>query len=152
MANRFSFVTDTATMCVFDLTCLKHRLGDDADWWSIPREEMAEVNDGNVAFLGLGEDGRYEVTVVDEPLSGDFTAVNLKCPSGRFFIGCGEEVSSDGLEPEGIRGGGFLVLPTGNYRMSAKHTREGILVHFQRLGEHGGDLRNAFHRPVRLAL
>jgi hypothetical protein len=28
------FVTDTATMCIFDIACLKHRFDDDIDWWS----------------------------------------------------------------------------------------------------------------------
>ena len=52
-----NFVTDTSTMCVFDIASLKHRLEDDADWWSIPDAELKEVNQGNVAFLNLGIDG-----------------------------------------------------------------------------------------------
>ena len=32
MMREFSFATDTATMCIFDVECLKHRLADDADW------------------------------------------------------------------------------------------------------------------------
>jgi hypothetical protein len=105
-------------MCVFDLKAIKHRLHDDADWWSIPAEELEEVNAGNVAFLNLGTDGVFTVDVVEEQCPGGVTSL-LRCPSGRVFIGAGEEVTSDGLEPEGIRGGGFLEIAPGNYELSA---------------------------------
>lgn len=111
----FRFVTDTATMCVFDLAALRHRLRDAPDWWSIEREELLETNRGNVAFVGLGSDGEYSV-VYDESL--DFEArvtCILNCPSGRIFIGAGEEVTSDGLEPECLRGGVILSRPPGSY-------------------------------------
>jgi hypothetical protein len=111
MMREFSFATDTATMCIFDVECLKHRLADDADWWSVPEGELGEVNAGNVAFLGLGCDGGYSVSVVDSPPAARTISVRLKCPSGRFFVGVGEEVTADGLEPECVRGGQFVTMP-----------------------------------------
>lgn len=54
-------VTDTATLCLYDLAALKHRLEDTSDWWSIPVDELAEVNAGHCLFLNLGADGVYEV-------------------------------------------------------------------------------------------
>ncbi|MFZ6735067.1 DUF6386 family protein [Undibacterium sp. Ji42W] len=119
--NTFEFVTDTATMCVFDLACLKHRLEDDADWWSIPNAEIQEVNKGNVAFLNLESDGKYSVSIVDAVDEPD-ACVNLKFSSGRVFFGAAEEVSSDGLEPEALRGGIFLEFPAGLYALHIKKT------------------------------
>ena len=60
---KVEFVTDTATMCIFDPASLKHRLDDDCDWWSIADSELEEVNRGNVAFLNLGSDGVYSFTL-----------------------------------------------------------------------------------------
>lgn len=114
-----SFVTDTATMCVFDLYALRHRLVDDVDWWSIQNEELSEVNQGNVAFVSLNDDGEYEVIVANELLDSD-CEVNIRCPSGQVFIGAGEEVTSDGLEPECVRGGVFFNIPAGSYRVALK--------------------------------
>ncbi len=59
--KQFEFATDTATMCVYDIGALKHRLNDTADWWSLPSEELAEVNNGNAAFINLQSDGKYSV-------------------------------------------------------------------------------------------
>lgn len=86
------FVTDTATMCIFDIACLKHRLEDDVDWWSIPEAELAEVNRGNVAFLNLDSDGKYWFTFVNE-LQCPQVEMNLRAPSGRVFLGAAEEVT-----------------------------------------------------------
>ena len=80
------FVTDTATLCVFDLASLSHRLDDDADWWTVPGEELLEVNAGNVAFIGIGEDGKY-ILEISELLDDESCVVFLKCPSGRIIQG-----------------------------------------------------------------
>lgn len=115
----FKFATDTATMCVFDPDCLKHRLEDDADWWTVPSAELEEVNQGNVAFLGLNQDGAYEFRIVAE-LADAQIRVNLKVPSGRLFYGAGEEVTSDGMEPDCTRGGTFCDVEPGNYTLLAR--------------------------------
>jgi len=111
-----SFVTDTATMCVFDIASLKHRLEDDVDWWSIPNAELEEVNRGNVAFLNLGTDGKYSFTFVTK-LHCPQVEINLRAPSGRIFLGAAEEVTADGFEPEAICGGIFLDVQPGEYRL-----------------------------------
>lgn len=149
-SKHLSFVTDTATMCIFDLVCLRHRLQDDPDWWAIPAHEVGEVNDANVGFLNLGEDGRYNVTILEERPIGACAFLNLKGPTGRFFIGCGEEVTGGGLEPEGIRGGGFIELPAANYRLSARRDGHLVLLHFEQLPSSCRDVRNSFLEPVRL--
>ncbi len=119
--NTFEFITDTATMCVYDLACLKHRLDDDADWWSISSAEIQEVNNGNVAFLNLENDGKYAVFIVDTIIAPD-ASVNLKFSSGKVFFGAAEEVSSEGLEPETLRGGVFLEFPVGIYTLHIRRT------------------------------
>ena len=113
---KFKFVTDTATMCVFDLDCLRHRLEDDADWWSIPKYELEEVNLGNVAFLNLSGDGIYSVELVEHPFEHQIS-VNLRVPSGRIFFGAAEEVSAEGLEPDCTRGGAFVEVESGKYTL-----------------------------------
>ena len=111
-----NFVTDTATMCVFDLASLKHRFKDDVDWWSTPDAELEEVNRGNVAFLNLDSDGKYSFTIVVE-LQCPQVEMNLRAPSGRIFLGAAEEVTADGFEPEAIRGGMFIDVQPGEYRL-----------------------------------
>ncbi|MDP1978672.1 DUF6386 family protein [Undibacterium sp.] len=143
--NTFKFVTDTATMCVFDLACLKHRLEDDADWWSIPSAEIQEVNNGNVAFLNLDSDGKYSVSIVDAIAEPD-VSVNLKFNSGRVFFGAAEEVSSDGLEPEALRGGMFLEFPVGFYALHIKKTGSSISL----VIETSDISTNSFCRVVRI--
>lgn len=143
--KEFSFVTDTATMCVFDVVCLKHRLKDYADWWTTPDAELSEVNAGSVAFIGLGDDGKYTVSIVRELHSAQ-AEVCLRVPSGRVFIGAGEEVTSDGLEPEAIRGGAFIELDPGNYKMLVRKERASLLIKF--IGSEGST--NSFKNPIRL--
>ena len=142
--REFSFTTDTATMCIYDLECLKHRLEDDADWWSIPRVELEEVNLGNVAFLGLGDDGSYRVSIVDA-FEDATVSTNINAPSGRIFIGAGEEVTSDGLEPECIRGGMFLDVEAGHYKIHARKDRFAIHLSLEKTtiseNDHTGLLR-----------
>ena len=146
MSNHsFKFVTDTSTLCVFDLSCLKHRIDDDVDWWSIPEEELSEVNLGNVAFLGLGTDGEFAVEVVNS-ISQPIIKTNLKVCSGKVFIGAGEEVTADELEPDCVRGGGFISLDVGNYILSASIEGSTIQLSF----EIGKDEGNSFVELLRL--
>ena len=141
------FVTDTATLCVFDVAALRHRFGDAGDWWSIVDEELKEVNAGNAAFIGLGSDGEYEIDIGDAGDEGG-SSIRLKCPSGRVFVGCGEEVTADGLEPEGNRGGTFLDFTPGAYVLSVRRTGDKSLVINLRRIE--GEARNSFTEPIRV--
>lgn len=109
-----TFVTDTATMCVYDLASLRHRYHDDDDWWADPAEELAEVRRGNAIFINLGSDGRYTIDLaVHERREGVEAA--FRCPSVKVFVGAAEVVTSGGMEPTCLRGGTFLSLARGNY-------------------------------------
>jgi hypothetical protein len=125
--RKAGFTTDTATMCIFDPDCLKHRLQDDADWWSVPSVELEEMNAGHVAFVSLTEDGRFLVAVVDS-LVDPSIRVNISSPSGRVFIGAGEEVTSDGLQPECVRGGLFLAVAPGAYLVEIQRVERHLFV------------------------
>ena len=145
MAVTFQFVTDTSAMCAFDLGALRHRLDDDADWWSVPREELAEINAGNVAFINLGADGRYEAAIVEERQPGG-VVVRLRCPTGRIFVGSGEEVTGDGVEPEAIRVGGFVEVAPGAWELSI--TRNGVRITVGITPISSEDAHNAFESLV----
>jgi hypothetical protein len=117
--ERFAIATGTATVCVFDLEALKHRVADYADWWSDEDEELKEVNAGNVLFVALGSDGRYDIEVRSDGRFDDAqsaVAALLVCPSGRLFVGPGEDVSGGDLEPDRRRTTGrLLTIPSGRY-------------------------------------
>jgi len=140
------FVTDTATMCNFDITCLKHRLDDEVDLWSTPDAELEEVNRGNVAFLNLGGDGRYSFTFVDE-IKSPQVEMNLHVPSGRVFVGAAEEVTSDGLEPEAVRGGMFIDVQPGEYTLCVSRNDAEISVS---LNVAHSPTINKFHSLIRI--
>ncbi|MBW8842327.1 MAG: hypothetical protein JF608_11080 [Sphingomonadales bacterium] len=120
--------TDTATICIFDVAALKHRVNDVGDWWSIPANELAEVQNGNALFLNLGTDGTYQLEVADE-IDPSAVSYNLNTPSGRVFIGAGEEVSGGGFEPEGIAGF-FVQVREPNHRVSVSRDGQRISVRF----------------------
>ncbi|POG21189.1 hypothetical protein C2855_21645 [Aeromonas bestiarum] len=132
MDNTFSISTDTATLSVFDLDAIKHRVSDTADWWSLPEDEVEEVNRGNIIFIGLGDDGVYEVNVTDHIISPDVTLF-LRAPSGAIFIGAGEDTSGGDLEPDSSASisGRVLSLPIKNYAVSFKKDDNRIYVSFK---------------------
>jgi hypothetical protein len=132
----FSFTTDTATLSIFDLVSLKHRVSDDADWWSIPEDELEEVNKGNVLFLNLGEDGQYTVRVVDN-ISENYKSLFLNVPSGMVFVGAGEDTSGGDLEPDGsdYMSGVFLILDIGNYEVRFRRDSLDIVISFIKSSE-----------------
>ena len=148
ITHSFSFTTDTATLCVYDLGALKHRLSDDPDWWCLASDELAELNLGNVAFIGLGSDGRYSGKVLPPGSFIPSCSVNLSCPSGSLFIGAGEEVTSDGLEATCLRGGMFLTVPPGAAVLQVAQNEDGeLLVSVSAI--HGSS-SNSFDQPLRL--
>lgn len=132
MGNSFSISTDTATLSVFDLDAIKHRVGDTADWWSLPEDEIEEVNKGNIIFIGLGDDGIYEVNVTEHINTPDVTLF-LKAPSGFIFIGAGEDTSGGDLEPDSSVSisGRLLSLPIKNYAVSFKKDGNRIYISFK---------------------
>jgi hypothetical protein len=109
---------DTASICLYDLNRLKHRLPDDCDWWSAPAEELVEVNAGNALIIGLEQDGTYKVdlNVGSVPLPEPRIEANLVFSSGRMYIGAGETITGQGLEPDESTGH-FIDLEPGTYRV-----------------------------------
>ena len=145
--NEVDFVTDTATLCVFDVASLRHRINDDGDWWTVLDEELIEVNEGNVAFIGLREDGKY-ILEISKSLDGEDCAVILNCPSGRVFLGAAEEATGNGLEPVAIRGGTFLTVAPGRYRLTVHRKSErAIAVSLQPTDEVA---KNRFTNPIQV--
>ncbi|QNH66974.1 hypothetical protein H7F13_07025 [Proteus vulgaris] len=121
MSNAFSFITDTATLAIFDLQAIQHRKSDTADWWSIQDDELDEMNKGNIAFIGLGNDGFYTINLCDKIEDPD-VRININCPSGEVFIGAGEDTTGGNLEPDDpqYRAGEIIFLPIGDYEVSLK--------------------------------
>lgn len=149
-SQSFKFVTDTSSICVFDLGSLKHRLNDDADWWCWPPEEqVSELNAGNVAFIDIGGDGGYVASLQFSPLVNPQIEAHLSCPTGRVFIGAAEEVTADGLEPDCTRGGIFLSIPVGNVILQVERgLEEGALRLALLLAVEAAT--NKFTQPLRL--
>lgn len=122
MAKRQTYrtfvATDTATLAVFDPARLRHRLGDPADWWTWPAGVLVDLNKGNIMPVDLGADGVYEVTIHLNEERPDVRSVNaisgfIACEGEEVFIGPGEEITADGLEPGGFR----LPCRAGTYRV-----------------------------------
>jgi len=144
----FEFVTDTSSMCIFDLEALRHRLSDDYDWWILVEEELMELNAGNAAIVGLGADGQYQGQILQEISWPAKCVFRLRCPSGRVFVGAAEEITADGLEPEAIRGGIFLQVTPGVYQVSVDRDASQQIAIVADL--FAGPVENHFESPLRL--
>ena len=131
MTKILNIQTNTAALVIYDLISLKHRINDDADWWSLPEDEVEEINKGNILFLNLVDDGVYDVLIkhdVDEYTGALF----LKVPSGKVFIGAGEDVTGGNLEPDDsdVISGGFITLEPGSYEVKYKKQGLDVLISF----------------------
>ena len=117
MLVSFSFPTDTATLAIFDPARLRHRLDDDADWWSVPADEVAEINAGNLLSVSVGTDGHYhaKVSFAAAPAGSQHVTAVLACESGQFFVGPGEVIPSGGCPTTAEFGGGFIAVTPGFY-------------------------------------
>ncbi|AMB86290.1 hypothetical protein AWM79_13645 [Pseudomonas agarici] len=133
MIAGFSVVTDTATIAVFDLQAIKHRISDTSDWWSIVEDEIYEVNEGNIAFFGLGEDGKFNIRISDS-LNGEDGLLNIYFPSGQVFIGAGEDTTGGDLQPDGSDAiqGAMLDFEPGTYQVKYKKTNDAVEFSFER--------------------
>ncbi|TWU07576.1 DUF6386 family protein [Stieleria varia] len=120
-----SFRTDTATLAVFDPKRLEHRLHDSADWWSIPGDEVTEINAGNVLFVSTGTDGDYLLNVYCEPPPDNVLPLALsaliRCDSGSLFFHAGEYVPAGDMMPDTTYGGLQLEFKPGTYRVTVLH-------------------------------
>lgn len=120
MSERIEFFTDTAEVCVFDPDCLRHRLHDAADWWTVPTQALREMNAGNVMFVDVGDDGEYVLDVDLDPTeqgSGGGVESLVSCRSGRLFVGPAEETTGGEVEPDPSLGGRFFATPPGTYHV-----------------------------------
>jgi len=131
MNKKFSFTTDTATLSIFDLASLKHRVNDTPDWWSIPEDEIDEINKGNVLFLNLGTDGEYLVEIIDDT-NQEYDTLFIKVPTGKVFIGAGEDTSGGDLEPDdsGYVSGEIINITPGNYNVQFRNEKNTIKLRF----------------------
>ncbi|EOF4341219.1 DUF6386 family protein [Enterobacter hormaechei] len=116
---------------IYDLVSLKHRVNDDADWWSLPENKVEEINKGNVLFLNFGDDGVYKVLTkhdVDEYTGALF----LKVPSGKVVIGAGEDVTDGDLQPDDsdVISGELIILESGSYEVKYKKQSSEVLISF----------------------
>ncbi|MCM7481071.1 DUF6386 family protein [Enterobacter hormaechei] len=116
---------------MYDLVSLKHRVNDDADWWSLPENKVEEINKGNVLFLNLGDDGVYKVLTkhdVDEYTGALF----LKVPSGKVVIGAGKDVTDGDLQPDDsdVISGELIILESGSYEVKYKKQSSEVLISF----------------------
>ena len=147
MAAEFSVITETATLAIFDLAAIRHRMSDTFDWWSIQSDEIYEMNEGNIAFLNLGEDGKYLVKVLAE-LPNALGSIFLSIPSGSLFIGAGEDTAGGGMEPDGSDAiqGACIAFAPGNYQMGFAFECGLIMLSFARAESH----RNNFSDSIRL--
>ncbi|MEZ2683238.1 DUF6386 family protein [Proteus vulgaris] len=129
MPTHFSFITDTATLAIFDLQAIQHRKLDTADWWCIPDDELKEMNKGNIAFIGLGEDGLYTINLCEKIEKPD-VKIKINCPSGKIFIGAGEDTTGGDLEPNdpAYCSGEIIFLPKGNYEVSLRKKRYSLFI------------------------
>ena len=143
------FATDTATLLLCDPVRLTHRRSDDADWWCWPAQtQVQELNAGNAAFIDLGSDGEYELAIADAEMLDPELSMTLGCPSGRIFVGAGEEATCQVGEPECLRGGTFVSVPVGAVRASLKRFADRTLsIHIAPISE---PAQNAFAHPLEL--
>ncbi|KAA8998991.1 hypothetical protein FJU30_15055 [Affinibrenneria salicis] len=127
----FPVATDTATLVIFDLQALKHRIADTADWWSIEEDAIDEMNNGNVIFLDLRADGAYRVELVGTLTNAD-GSLSIHCPSGQVFIGAGEDTTGDDLEPDDSAciSGRFIDIAAGRYAVGFKRDDNVIRLSF----------------------
>lgn len=117
MDRTFKFLTDTATLAVFDPQQLEHRVNDDVDWWCLDFDRLEEIQAGKIALVSLGGDGGYQVRVTDGELNRDerdyaaelVANLGINVTSGNVFIGPGE------------------CLPGGESRFEDYHAQRGTL-------------------------
>src|SRR5690606_31437992 len=116
----FQFSTDTAELAIFDPERLLHRKDEAGDWWTLQRENLLELNAGNLLSRDLGADGLYSVDVekiAGGQISSTSIKANLNVGSGSIFIGAGEDITGGELEPDERFGGRYESLEPGWYNI-----------------------------------
>ena len=129
--RQFEMFSRTATLVIFDLERLSHRVDDDVDWWAEAEPEVAELHGRNLIVAGLNANDWYDVSVGNDEVH-DSTKYSLAVPSGRVFVGSGEEISGGGREPTGQHGGVILALEPGDYEVSFEREDQKIAVQIRK--------------------
>lgn len=118
-SKTFTVQTDTATVALFDMATLQHRVDDDGDWWTIAVSAEPEVASGKVCIVSVADDGVHQVRVTTEGLTPDERAYacdvakcGLEVSSGRVHVLGGEWLPGEGLTPPDTN---VLALPNGSY-------------------------------------
>ncbi|WP_028592331.1 DUF6386 family protein [Paenibacillus massiliensis] len=147
MNHEFTTVTDTSTVAIFDLAAIRHRFDDTSDWWSIPEDELDEMNQGHILFLGVGHDGQYHISIVDQLDDAD-GLLHLQAPSGQIFVGAGEDTTGGELEPDDSTAvsGAMLTMNPGNYAVT--YRMEHNTIHLSFIPSEQGT--NTLVTPIRL--
>jgi|SRR5690606_2625852 len=70
-SQSFIVQTDTATVAVFDMGTLQHRVDDDGDWWTMDVSAEPEVAFGKICIVSVGDDGVHQMRVTTEGLTPD---------------------------------------------------------------------------------
>jgi hypothetical protein len=148
-----TLVSWTSTVCVFDPARLSHRRSDTADWWSVPDDELYEMNAGNVLFVDVGTDEaiaiEVEICESQEPLAGQGITGRVGVETGRLFIGPGEDVVGGDLEPDLAHSSGrYYSVDSGVYDVVFVRSaidRLRIIVNPSR-----EEARNSFQEPLEL--
>lgn len=129
MANdAHSISTETATICIFDATVVKHREDDIGGWPSVPADALAESQIGNALFLNLGEGGNYIVkaSTSDDPTLSGYC---LKSPSGVVFVGPADKMGSD--TSKGNWGGFFVLVSQAYQKVSVTRCGNEVSINMQ---------------------
>lgn len=126
-----TFVTDTATLSIFDPLVLQHKILEDSDWWSQDFATYPEIQQGLISLLNVQYDGHYKIRFTSLPVLSEidlthYKKVNdplgFKVASGQVFIGAGECLPGDDYSPtiDSIQSdqGVFITLVAGDYDLS----------------------------------
>ena len=143
LPTRPSFHTSTATVVIYDLESLKHRLDDEVDWWADPQAELDEINARNLLIVGLGFDGFYDLDIIEE--ERDAASYSLRFPSGKVFIGPGEALTGGGDEPDESCSGVFLNVTPGDYKVAVGRSDDQLRISVTR----SVAFENAVFEPIR---
>ena len=130
----FQFSTDTATIVIFGLSSLKHKLSSGCDWWSVDKLALVEINKKNVCFIELGTDGIYQL-IIQHSVDGLEYIQDLEVIDKEIFIGAGEEVTAAGYEPKCVRGGLYYEIKEGSYQIFAKLLGACVTICFLKSGQ-----------------
>ncbi len=146
------FDTDTATMAIFDPAQLMHRCKDDADWWSIAEDELAEQKQANALFINLADDGIYHLDVYNHSCHYESSIAHIKgviqISSGCLYLGAAEQVPAGGLGPDTTAGGCLIFAECGAVEVCVyRPTPQQLVVDIK---PYQGQARNDFSQLLRL--